>query len=128
MQDFLNVEDLNEEDLDAILGLSTGEEKAGQLQDQLAYAQSLRNQPGPEGRKYGRMYTAANPLEHVAHAWQGIKAGKDAERISTEQDALMQKQMEARKRFFELMMLRNQQPQQPQPQQEYGPESYGDVY
>ncbi len=128
MQDFRNVEDLDEEDLNAILGLSTGQDKAAQLQSQLEMANSLRNTPGPEGRQYGRMYTAANPLEHVAHAWQGIKAGKDAERLTKEQNDLMQSQMEARKRFFELMMLRNQDPQQAAPQTGYGPEAYGDVY
>lgn len=127
MQDFLDIEDLDEEDLNAILGLSTGDEKAAQLQSQLLSANKLRGQRGPEGRMYGNMYTAANPLEHAAHAWQGIKAGKDVERLTSEQDQLMQQQLEARKRFFELMMLRNQDPQQA-PQQGYGPEAYGDVY
>lgn len=126
MQDFLDVEDLSQEDLDAILGLSTGDEKSAQLKAQLAQAQGLRNQAGPEGRGYGGVYTAASPLEHAAHAWQGIKAGQDAEQLTQEQNALMQQQLEARKKYFEAMMLRQQDPQQASPQ--YGPESYGDVY
>jgi hypothetical protein len=120
MNDFLDIEDLSEEDLDAILGLGTAEDEAAQLENQLAMASKLRNQAGPEGRGYGGIYTAASPIEHAVHAWQGIKAGKDAEKISGEQDALMQRQNDARQRFFEAMMRR----QQPQPQQNaYGPEA-----
>src|ERR1044072_4807635 len=96
MNDFLDIEDLSEEDLDAILGLGTAEDEAAQLENQLAMASKLRNQAGPEGRGYGGIYTAASPIEHAVHAWQGIKAGKDAEKISGEQDALMQRQNDAR--------------------------------
>lgn len=128
MQDFLNVEDMNEEDLNAILGLSTGDEKSAQLQAQLSQAQKLRNQAGPEGRKYGRMYTAANPLEHIAHAWQGIEAGQDAERLTEEQNQLMQQQLDARKKYFEAMMLRQQDPQQAAPYEGYGPQDNGGIY
>jgi len=122
MQDFLNVEDMTDEDIDAILGLGTHEEKSAQLEGQLAQANKIRNRQGPEGRMYGRMYTAANPLEHIAHAWQGIEAGRDADRIAQEQDELMKQQIEARKRYFEAMMLRNQQPQEQPPYQGYGPQ------
>lgn len=123
MNDFLNVEDLSEEDINAILGLGTGEEKAAQLEQQLSLANQIRNAQGPEGRGYGGIYTAASPLEHAAHAWKGIQAGKDAERLSQEQDALMQQQTEARKRFFEAMIQRQQPQAAPQ---QYGPEAYGD--
>lgn len=123
MNDFLNVEDLSEEDIDAILGLGTGEDQAAQLEQQLAVAQGIRGRSGPEGRGYGGIYTAASPLEHAAYAWQGIQAGKDAEKLNAEQDALMQQQTDARRRFFEAMMLK-QQPQQQAPQ-DYGPEAFG---
>lgn len=118
--EFLNVEDLSEEDIDAILGLGTSEQRGSQLEQQLALAQKLRNSPGPEGRGYGGVYTAANPLEHAVHAWQGIRAGKDAERIANEQNELLNQQTEARKRFFEAMMRRQGLPQT-QPQEQYGP-------
>ncbi len=122
MNEFLNVEDLSEEDIDAILGLGTGEDKAAQLKDQLSLAQQIRNQAGPEGRSYAGIYTAANPLEHAAYAWKGIKAGKDAERITNEQQALLQEQTEARKRFFNAMMQQKQLQQGSQ--QGYGPEAF----
>lgn len=124
MNDFLSVEDLSEEDLNAILGLGTAEDERAQLEQQMAVAQGLRSRQGPEGRGYGGIYTAASPLEHATHAWQGIKAGQEAEKLSAEQKALMERETDARKRFFEAMMLK-QQPQAA-PQQGYGPEAFGD--
>lgn len=108
MQDFLSVEDLSEEDINAILGLGSAEDKAAQLEAQLAAAQGIRNREGPQGRGYGGIYTAASPIEHAVHAWQGIKAGQDAEKIAAEQDALMQSQVEGRKRFLDALMRRNE--------------------
>ncbi len=121
MNDFLNVEDLDEDTINAILGLGTAEDEAAQLESQLAMANKLRNQAGPEGRGYGGIYTAASPIEHAVHAWQGIRAGKDAEKLSAEQDALLQRQTDARQKFFEAMMKR-QQPQMPQTG--YGPQPF----
>lgn len=108
MQDFLSVEDLSDEDLNAILGLGTAEDKAAQLQAQLAAAQGIRNREGPQGRGYGGVYTAASPIEHAVHAWQGIQAGKDAKEIAGKQDALMAEQVEGRKRFLDALMRRNE--------------------
>lgn len=123
-QDFLSVEDLSDDDINAILGLGTSDERAAALEKQLAMAQGLREAPGPEGRGYGGVYTAASPLEHAAHAWKGIKAGKDAEKISAEQMALMQEQNEARKRFFEAMMMQKNQQGGQQYSDEYGPQPF----
>lgn len=120
MSEFLNIEDLTEEDINAILGLGTGEDRAEQLRQQLAAAQGIRNREGPEGRGYGGIYTAANPLEHAVSAWEKIKAGKDAERITQDQGALMEEQTAARKRFLEAFM---KQKAMTQPQQ-YGPEAF----
>jgi len=120
MDDFLSVEDLTEEDINAILGLGTAEDEAAQLENQLAMANKLRYQSGPEGRGYGGIYTAASPLEHAAYAWQGIEAKKDAEKLGAEQDALMQRQTDARQKFFDAMMRR----QAPQAQAGYGPQPF----
>lgn len=122
MNDFLNVEDLSDEDIDAILGLGTSEEKKAMLEQQLSMANQLRNAQGPEGRSYAGIYTAANPLEHAAYAWKGIKAGKDAERITQEQQAILQQDVEARKKFFNAMMRQKQLQQGSQ--QGYGPEAF----
>lgn len=122
-QEFLSVEDLSDEDLNAILGLGTADEKSAQLQQQLALANELRNSQGPEGRGYGGVYTAASPLEHAAHAWQGIKAGKDADRLGEEQNALLQQQNDARRKYFEAMMMQKGQ-QGADPASEYGPQPF----
>ena len=38
--------------------------------EQLATAQALRNTSGPEGRQAGRVFVAANPLEHIGAAYK----------------------------------------------------------
>ena len=37
----------------------------GVLDDQMSYAEGLRDTATPEGRQAGRVYVAANPLEHI---------------------------------------------------------------
>jgi len=46
-----------------------------ELVDKMAYADALRRK-APEGRDSGRVYTAANPLEHIGTAWQNYNAMK----------------------------------------------------
>lgn len=121
--DFLNIEDLDQESIDAILGLGTADQRSKSLEEQMLQAQSLRNARGPQGRGYGGIYTAANPLEHVVHAAQGIKAGKDMDRIQEEQQALMREQTEGRKKFLDAL-IRQRGMAQPMPQTGYGPQPF----
>jgi len=51
------------------------------LDEQMAKAEALRNAPGPEGRDSGRVYTAANPLEHIGAGIQKYRAGRDMQQI-----------------------------------------------
>lgn len=124
MNDFLDVEDLSEEDINAILGLGSAEDRGAQLEGQLAQAMRLRNAEGPQGRGYGGVYTAASPLEHAVHAWQGIKAGQDAEKIAAKQDALMAEQTEGRKRFLDALMRRNEVAAAQSSNGGYGPQPF----
>lgn len=52
-----------------------------QLEKQLEQANALRNQPMPEGREAGRLYVAANPLEHLGTGLQKFAAMRDAKRL-----------------------------------------------
>ena len=55
--------------------------QGGVANDQLAIAQGLRSTPSAEGRQAGRVYVAANPLEHIASAYkqrQGLDQEKTA--------------------------------------------------
>lgn len=40
------------------------------VDEQLAAAEMLRNTQGAQGRQAGRVFTAANPLEHIASAYK----------------------------------------------------------
>ena len=61
------------------------EEQAGDIQQQMAQAQSLIDTPIPEGRNSGRVYTAANPLEVIG---AGIKQYKGYKQDKEEKKAL----------------------------------------
>jgi len=45
--------------------------------DEAAMAAELRNKSGAEGRQAGRVYVAANPLEHLASGLERNQARKD---------------------------------------------------
>lgn len=123
--DFLNIEDLDEETINQILGLGGLEDKKSSLAQQLEQAQSIRNRPGPEGRGYAGVYTAANPLEHITSAVQGIKAGRDMDRIIEQQNELLQEQTAGRKQFLDaLMKQKNVIRGTPINPSEYGPQPF----
>lgn len=68
-----------------ISGLFADYEGEGAMLDERGgYAQALRDTPMPEGRKYGRVYTAANPLEHIARV--GSRGLGEYQRNQTNKD------------------------------------------
>lgn len=97
------LEGLSEEELQQLMDLGVIPQKQDALALQLAQATKLRNSPGPQGRDSGRVYTAASPLEHIAHAAQGIKAGRDMKRVEQEQKDLMASQVQGRSQFLKAM-------------------------
>lgn len=98
MDDF---SDLTDEDIQALMELGVIPEQSQGLQSQMEQAQYLRNRKGPQGTDTGRVYVAANPLEHLAHALTGIKAGKELDRLRGEQQDLLSQQVAGRKLFFD---------------------------
>lgn len=103
--DRLREQGYTEEQIEAIIGLGAlGDEKDSTLQRQFAYANELRNQPGPQGRHVGngRIFVAQNPLEDVANVMQhygGEKINRDAlSRESEIRDEQMRRRMEYLKR------------------------------
>jgi hypothetical protein len=59
-----------------ILAGSTYGDEMDMLGKQRATAEALRYQDSPEGRQAGRVYVAANPLEHLGRGIQQYKAQK----------------------------------------------------
>lgn len=62
---------------EALLGTYGDVMEMDSLKEQMAQAQALRGTPTPEGRDSGRVYTAANPLEHIGAGIQRYRAGKE---------------------------------------------------
>lgn len=62
--------------------------KRGAMSDQMQMAQQLRNTPSAQGRQAGRVYTAANPLEHIASAYQQRKGSDMQEEALAAKKAL----------------------------------------
>jgi hypothetical protein len=57
----------NSEQIAQLVELGVLSEEEAALQTQMAAARAIREGKGPEGRSYGGVYTAAHPLEHIAH-------------------------------------------------------------
>lgn len=97
------LEGMSEEEIQKLMELGVIPKQQDALAQQLAQATAVRNSPGPQGRDSGRVYTAASPLEHIAHVAQSIKAGKDMERIGKQQQASMEDQVRGRSQFLKMM-------------------------
>lgn len=70
------------------------------LREQLERAEQQRSAPGPSGRGYGRVYVAANPLEHVGHALQQFRAGRRIKGLEAQHDEALQQSAAARREFM----------------------------
>jgi hypothetical protein len=99
--DFLTPEDATDEQIQQMIELGIIPAQMGAIDQQMAQAQAVRNRQGPQGRDNGRVFVAANPLEHVMHAAQGIKAGKDIEDLKRKQEELLRQQVRGRMQFFD---------------------------
>lgn len=97
----------NPDAVDAVLGM-------GDRNRQMEYANQMRNMETPQGRYVsgGRVYTAANPLEHIAKGVGAYKGNKEMKRLEGEQkdakkaliDALRTKKPEEEKDKLEAML------------------------
>lgn len=70
--------------LEAMLGTYGDQLEMSAQEKQLEQAQALRGMATPEGRQAGRVYVAANPLEHLGTGIQKYRAGKKAQGIEDE--------------------------------------------
>lgn len=100
MEDFSN---LDPEVLQQLMELGIIPEEMGSLKDQISTAQALRDKGAPRGTDTGRVYVAANPLEHLAYTLNGMKAGKEIDKARAEQQKLLAQQVRGRKSYFDAM-------------------------
>jgi hypothetical protein len=108
--DFLSpTGELSDEELQQLIELGIIPEQTSSLDKQIATAEALRYGAGPEMRGNGRVQTAANPLEFLAHGLQGYRAGKDLEELRNQQAEMLRQQTEGRKLFYRKMFPGTQQ-------------------
>jgi hypothetical protein len=95
-----DLQNLSEEDIQRLMELGIIPPQLEDLKQQMSLAQAVKDRQTPQGTQAGRMYVAASPLEHLAHAMQGIKAGKDIDKARLEQQKLLAQQVAGRGLFF----------------------------
>jgi hypothetical protein len=99
---------LTEDEIAQLMELGAIPEEQKSLAGSLAEARELRNRQGPQGIDTGRVFTAANPLEHAAHAYQGIKAGRQIDDLLKKQQENLLKQTEGRSAFLKALRRKPQ--------------------
>lgn len=67
---------LSPEDVQALSELGISSDRMDQLKEQFAQGRDMRYAPGPEGRRAGNTYVAANPFEHLGSAIEAYRGGK----------------------------------------------------
>ncbi len=95
--------DLTEDEISQLMELGVIPEEQKSLAEQLFQARELRYGQGPQGIDSGRIFTAANPLEHAVHAYQGIKAGRQIDELLKKQQENLLKQTEGRSAFLKAL-------------------------
>ena len=86
-----------EEEIESILALASLEGESEILGDQMDYANELRKTETAEGlNPTGRVYTAANPLQHLGVGMKRYQGENEARDIEERQMQIMDDQMRAR--------------------------------
>jgi hypothetical protein len=97
------LEGLSEEEIQQLMELGVIPSEQDALAQRLAEATAIRKSEGPQGRNSGRVYTAASPIEHAVHAFEGIQARKDIDSLTKKQQDLLDKQVAGRGQFLRAM-------------------------
>jgi hypothetical protein len=100
MEDF---ENLSDEDIQQLMSLGIIPDEMNDINSQMEIANKIRTRTPPTGTDTGRVYVAASPLEHIAYAAQGIKAGRDLKKLRLDQQALLAQQIRGRSKYFQKM-------------------------
>jgi hypothetical protein len=101
LYDRLLTQGYSEEEIEGILTLASLQGEEDILSQQMEYADTLRKTENPEGlNPTGRVYTAANPLQHLSAGMDRVYGGQEASRVEEAQRDVMDRQMQARMDFL----------------------------
>jgi len=100
MWNLLLSEGYSEEEIEQILQLAELEGQTGILEDQMEAANKLRETETTPGINSGRVYTAANPLQHIGDFGQRYKGEQQAKSVEEERQRILEEQTAARMAFL----------------------------
>ena len=100
MYNLLLGEGYTEDEIEQILQLAELEGQTGILEDQMEHATKLRETETTPGINSGRVYTAANPLQHMGDFGQRYKGEQQAKSVEEERQRVLEAQTAARLKWL----------------------------
>jgi hypothetical protein len=94
---------MSEEELQQLISLGVIDEQMAENARQMALQEGLRYQSAPEGRQAGRVYVAANPLEHIGKGLEQYNAQKRMKELEAQRGGLQEQQTSGRGTYWDLL-------------------------
>jgi hypothetical protein len=111
-QEEYDISKMSEEELAQLVQLGVIDENMAENARQMKLAEQLRyGTAGPEGRNAGRVYVAANPLEHLGRGLEQWNAQKRMKELEAQRGEMQGKQTQARGTYWDLLRGQRQKPQ-----------------
>jgi len=105
------LENMTEEDLQKLVELGVIDDKMAENARQMQLAEQLRYRAGPEGRQAGRVYVAANPLEHIGRGMEQYQAIKRQKELDQQRGEMGKQQTAGRQTYWDLIRGMRRKPQ-----------------
>src|SRR5882672_5808201 len=99
-----DVDNLSDEDISQILGLSTTASKQSRLELQSRLATALRTKGTEKGQMAGDVYIPPNPFDTAMDTYDHLSGILDANKIPAQADALDTSRQQALNRFAQLLL------------------------
>lgn len=102
--------DFTPEQLQQLIALGAIPDEQKDMDLQMIQAQKLRNTESPQGQLAGRVYVAANPLEHLAAGIDKYQGAKQMKKLYGQNRDMRTRQTDARMLYLQKMMGAGGQP------------------
>jgi hypothetical protein len=96
----IDIEDVTEEELKLLMQLGIIPSQLEQATGELEGLREDMRYDTPEGRQAGKIYVAANPLEHLGEFTSNLSAGYERKKTQALIDELRRKQAQGRETFY----------------------------
>lgn len=99
--------DLTPEELELLMSLGIAPEELDQIGKQQEIADALRYMSAPEGTQAGRVYVAANPLEHIGRVAQMYQGKKMSEDLKGQREEVYDRMSRGRGKYWDIIQGNN---------------------